>query len=128
MRVLLDTHTLIWWYLDRPELSRTADAILRDEANIAMVSAASIFEIAVKHRIGKLPQIAELLNDLDALLDQQMFETLNITTQHARRAGLLAGPHRDPFDRMLAAQAIVDNLVLISSDTALDQFGVQRLW
>jgi PIN domain nuclease of toxin-antitoxin system len=128
LRLLLDTHTLIWWYLDRDELSPTAAAVLRDEANVAMVSAASIFEIAVKHRIGKLPQVAELINDLDALLEDQMFGALPITIQHARTAGLLAGQHRDPFDRMLAAQAIVENLVLISNDAALDQFGVQRLW
>lgn len=128
MRLLLDTHVLLWWYLDQTQLSPAAATLLGEEETVVFVSAASVFEIATKHRIGKLPQVAALINDLDAQLADQLFTELAISAKHARVAGQLTGLHRDPFDRMLAAQAIVEDLVLISADAALDQFGVQRLW
>lgn len=128
LRLLLDTHTLIWWFLDRDELSRSAHKAVGDEDNPVYISAASIFEIATKHRIGKLPEVGALIDDLPERLKEQRFDDLPISLAHGRRAGGLIGAHKDPFDRMLAAQAILEGLTLVSADAALDQFGVQRIW
>lgn len=128
MKLLLDTHVLIWWFLDRDELSTAAEAAIGNEDNPVFVSAASAFEMSTKQRIGRLPHVADLLGDLDARLAEQLFEEVPITLRHGRVAGALDGAHKDPFDRMLAAQAIIEGLTLVSSDTALDQFGVQRIW
>lgn len=128
MRLLLDTHALIWWFLDQDELSATARTLIGDEDNPIFVSAASIFEITTKHRIGKLPQVAALVDELDRRLPEQALNELPITLAHGRLAGAMPGAHKDPFDRMLAAQAILEGLTLVSSDTALDQFGIRRVW
>ena len=93
-----------------------------------MVSAASAWEIATKHRIGKLPNAEALALDISGAIAGQNFEELPITVEHAVRAGSLPGPHRDPFDRMLIAQALSDNLVLVSIEPLFDNYGVLRLW
>lgn len=128
MRLLLDTHALIWWALDLDRLGRTAHAALLDEKNTVFVSAASAFEMATKHRIGKLPAAARLLGDLPGYLAAQAFEALPITLDHALRAGRLPGPHRDPFDRMLVAQAHAEGLAVVSGDAVFDVYGVARVW
>ena len=92
------------------------------------MSAASAWEIATKFRIGKLPQAAELSLHFDALILQESFEPLPISSAHAARAGLLPGPHRDPFDRMLIAQSQAENLPIISNDTVFDTYKLRRLW
>lgn len=101
---------------------------IADQNNAIFVSAASAWEIATKHRIGKLPGASEIVADLDAVLSGQGFKELSITVKHGRTAGNLPGPHRDPFDRMLIAQAMIEDMVLVSNEQLFDGYGVQRLW
>jgi PIN domain nuclease of toxin-antitoxin system len=128
MRLLLDTHTLLWWANNDPQLSRAARAHIQEARNRILVSAASVWEIAIKFKNGRLPSAGNFIADLPDYLRGQNFDALPITTEHALRAGLLAGPHRDPFDRMLIAQAIEENATLVSNDQALDAYGASRVW
>lgn len=128
MKVLLDTHTLLWASLDPDRLSQVVRIIVEDEADEIFVSAASAWEIATKVRLGKLPEAEiferEFLNDMDAA----GYILLPIEASVALRAGRLVGKHGDPFDRMIAAQALADDMILLSNDARLDVFGVRRLW
>jgi PIN domain nuclease of toxin-antitoxin system len=128
MRLLIDTHALLWWFSDDPRLSRAARQTMSGAENILLVSAASAWEIATKVRLGKLPGAEELLGHFRSFLEHETFEVLNITSDHAIRAGLLAGPHKDPFDRMLVAQAQAEGLSLVSKDVAFDAYDVRRIW
>lgn len=128
MRLLLDTHAFFWWFSGSSRLSRLARQAIEDDDNEVMVSAASAWEIATKYRIGKLPNAEALALDISGAIAGQNFEELPITVEHAVRAGSLPGPHRDPFDRMLIAQALSDNLVLVSIEPLFDSYGVRRLW
>ena len=128
MRLLLDTHAFFWWFSGSSRLSLPARQAIEDDGNDVMVSAASAWEIATKHRIGKLPHAEALALDITGAIAGQNFEELAITVEDAARAGALPGPHRDPFDRMLIAQAQSRNLVLISSESLFDRYGVRRLW
>ena len=127
MRLLLDTHALLWWLAGDRKLSAAARSAIGDEENIVFVSAASAWEISTKHRLGKLDANA-LVGEMAAVLAEQDLQTLDITVDHAERAGLLPGEHRDPFDRMLIAQAQAENLTLVSNETAFDGYGITRLW
>jgi PIN domain nuclease of toxin-antitoxin system len=109
-------------------LSRRAIGALDDSENEVWVSTVSAFEVTTKYRIGKLPQAAELALDFEGARTRQGFLTLPISEAHAVHAGLMAGAHRDPFDRLLIAQALIEGLVLVSNETVFDGFGVQRLW
>jgi PIN domain nuclease of toxin-antitoxin system len=128
MRLLLDTHALLWWANNDPQLSRVARTHIQDVRNHVQVSAASVWEIAVKFRNGRLPSAKKFVAELPEYLRLQNFQELPITLEHALRAGLLPGPHRDPFDRMLVAQALEENLALLSNDQALDGYGARRVW
>ncbi len=128
MRLLLDTHAFFWWLSGSNRLSLPARQAIGDEDNEVIVSAASAWEIATKHRIGKLPDAEALALDIPGAIAGQNFEELPITVEHAVRAGALPGPHRDPFDRMLIAQALSGNLVLVSIEPLFDSYGVRRLW
>ena len=128
MRLLLDTHALIWWALDDPRLSRPARKAVASPAATVFVSAASAWEIATKARVGKLPEAQSLAINLPDYLAEQGFIGLDIALAHGQRAGALPGPHRDPFDRMLIAQSQSENLTLISNETVFDTYGVVRLW
>ncbi len=128
MRLLIDTHALLWWLAGDEALSLAARAAIADDSNDVFVSAASVWEIATKHRIGKLPGVAAIVADIDAVLSDQNFMGLPISIRHGQAGGALPGPHRDPFDRMLIAQAITENLVLVSNELAFDAYGVRRLW
>ncbi len=128
MKLLLDTHALIWWVLDHPSLSRAAYDAIATQDNVVLVSAASAWEITTKFRLGKLPEAALLAQDLERIVLAQNFEPLAISFRHGQLAGSLQGAHKDPFDRMLIAQALSDNLKLASNDGAFDSFGVTRLW
>lgn len=128
MRLLLDTHVFLWWLAGDRRLSRRVRSLLEDEAMIGLVSAASAWEIATKVRIGKLPGFEILAGDIPGAVASQGFEELPIRLVHAQRAGLLAGDHRDPFDRMLVAQAEIEGVPLVSNDAALDAFGIARVW
>jgi PIN domain nuclease of toxin-antitoxin system len=128
MRLLLDTHALLWWLADDPSLSATARKIIRRPSNTVLVSAASAWEIGTKVRLGKLPGAEDLAADFAGILVRERFEQLAVSVEHGIRAGLLPGPHRDPFDRMLAAQGQTENLPLVSNDAIFDSYNVRRLW
>lgn len=128
MRVLLDTHALLWWLVDDPALTRPARKVIADSRNTVMVSAASAWEIATKVRLGRLPTAADLVSDFVGQIDREGFQLLGISADHGIRSGLLPGPHKDPFDRMLMAQAQAENIPIISNDKAFDAYGVRRLW
>ena len=128
MRVLLDTHTFLWWLVDSARLSRVAYRAIADEGNDILVSAASAWEITTKHRLGGLPEGATAALDVAASIASQGFEGLAISVADAERAGRLPGPHRDSFDRMLIAQAQGHSLAIVSIDAAFDSYAVQRLW
>jgi PIN domain nuclease of toxin-antitoxin system len=128
MRALLDTHTLLWWLSDDPSLSNRARSVISQTRNVGIVSAASAWEIATKVRLGKLSSAAELTADFVANLELEGFELLSISSDHAIRAGLLPGPHKDPFDRMLIAQAQAKNFPILSNDTIFDSYRVRRIW
>jgi PIN domain nuclease of toxin-antitoxin system len=128
VRHLLDTHTLIWWMTTDSQLSMSARALIGKKENKSVVSAVSAWEIATKVRLGRLPAAVDLVQDFVGDLERQRMEILAITADHAIRAGLLPGPHQDPFDRMLIAQALAENVPIISNDRALDGYGVRRLW
>ena len=128
MRTLLDTHAFLWWIADSGRLSDTARRAIDNDANTIFVSAASAWEITTKHRIGKLAQAGAVALDVTGIIAGQGFEELAITVGDAARAGQLPGPHRDPFDRMLIAQALARNITIVSVDRMFDGYGVHRLW
>lgn len=128
MKYLLDTHTFLWWAFDSPELSATARALIAEPGNEIFVSSASGWEIATKYRLGRLPDAAVLLQDLAGWVEKARFLSLPIDLRHAQRAGTFTQPHRDPFDRMIAAQSLVEGLPVIGRDEALRAYGVQLVW
>jgi PIN domain nuclease of toxin-antitoxin system len=128
MRLLLDTHAFLWWLSDDARLSKRARTAIADPNRIVHFSPASAWEIATKHRIGRLPDARELLADLPGILGRAGFEELPIATKHAVVAGTLAGAHRDPFDRMLAAQALCENLEIVTADEAIGGLGARCFW
>lgn len=128
MRLLLDTHALLWWLTDDRSLPASARKLIARGSNTIVVSSASAWEIANKVRLGKLPMAVDLVADLERVLVQESFEALAISVDHSVRAGLLPGPHRDPFDRMLIAQSQAEGLPIVSNDEAFDGYGIRRLW
>ena len=128
MRVLLDTHALLWWLSDDTALPRTARKIIAETKNTVLVSAASAWEIATKVRLGKLPTGANLVSDFCGQVEREGFDVLVISADHGIRGGLLPGPHKDPFDRMLIAQAQAENLPVITNERVFEAYGVRRLW
>ena len=127
-RLLIDTHAFLWWLAGDERLSASARKAIGAEFDPIFVSAASIWEIATKHRLGKLPGATAIVSDLAGVIDGQGFLGLPITIRHGQAAGALPGPHRDPFDRMLIAQAMLDDLVVVSNERAFGAYGVRRLW
>jgi len=128
VRALLDTHALLWWFADDPALSPAASRFIANTKNTLVVSAASAWEIATKVRIGRLPSGAVLTADFEGWMLREGFDQLAITIDHAVRAGQLPGTHRDPFDRMLIAQAQAENLPLISNEELFNGYGIRRIW
>ena len=128
MHLLLDTHALLWFFDGDARLSADARAAIEDPSNTAFVSAASAWEIATKHRLGKLPLGPDLAVDLPGAIVRLGFAPLAVTLPHAQRAGGLEHSHRDPCDRMLIAQAVLEDLMLVSNEALFDEFGVKRLW
>ena len=128
MRLLLDTHALLWWFTDDPRLSTRARALIADTSNEVFVSAASTWEIATKHRLGKLDSAADVVLRFEELLQADGFTPLGISNRHSLRAGAFQVPHRDPFDRMLAAQAELEALPLVTLDPAFALFEVTTVW
>jgi PIN domain nuclease of toxin-antitoxin system len=128
MRVVIDTHVLIWAGLSPARIGKRATAILANRSNEVYVSAASAWEIATKVRLGKLPGAETLERDFIDSVQEAGYTFLPITAAHALRAGRLRGDHRDPFDRMIAAQALAEDIPILSTDTKLDSFGITRIW
>ena len=128
MRVLMDTHALLWWLAGDERLPTVARDAIASRANVVYVSAASAWEIATKHRLGKLPGAGPLAVDFSAEVLRQGFTALEITLSHGQDAGSLPGPHRDPFDRMLIAQARTERMALVSNEQAFEAYGVVRIW
>lgn len=128
LRLLLDTHALIWWLAGDEALSHRAQEAIADEANSIAVSAASAMEVATKYRIGKLPKAALLARDFEAIVADQGFDELPISVHHARVAGEMKIEHKDLFDRLLIAQAQGEDMVLVSNEALFDDFAVNRLW
>ena len=128
MRLLLDTHALLWVIEDSPKLSAAVRASLNNPMNEIFVSAASAYEICLKHVLGKLPGAAILARDFAREIGSLACTPLSITVDHAAAAGLLDPAHRDPFDRLLIAQASVEGMTLVSNETLFDAYGVARLW
>jgi PIN domain nuclease of toxin-antitoxin system len=128
MRFLLDTHTLLWSFSGSSSLSTRARRLIEDGANEILVSTVSAWEIGTKVRLGKLPTGEELISDFSFYLKQLGVEALPISMEHALRAGRLPGEHRDPFDRMLIAQAQAEDIPIVSNDRIFDEYHVQRIW
>jgi PIN domain nuclease of toxin-antitoxin system len=128
MRLLLDTHALIWWLLGDASLSAAAFSAIADPANDVFVSTASAWEISTKYRIGKLPNAAILATDVAGIVSAQGFGELPISIRHGQIAGNLPRIHKDPFDRMLIAQAVAADMTLVSNEALFNAYGVARLW
>jgi PIN domain nuclease of toxin-antitoxin system len=128
VKLLLDTHALLWWWTDDARLSATARTAIADETNDIWVSAASACEIATKHRLGKLQEAADAVSRYNELVAADGFNHLAMNYLHALRAGGYAHERRDPFDRMLAAQAELEGATLVSCDPVIAQMGVRLLW
>lgn len=128
MRLLLDTHALIWWLEGNRRLSGRAGRAIGGQGNAVVVSAASAFEIAMKVRLGRLTVPSRVASDLPGVLGEEGFLPLEITIAHAQAAGELRGDHADPFDRLLVAQARIEGLRLVSNDKALKALGAETYW
>jgi len=128
VRFLLDTHALLWWFLDEPSFSATARRVISKPENTILASAASAWEIGTKVRLGRLPGAEELAANFTEYIARERFEELPVSIEHGIRAGLLPGPHQDPFDRMLVAQSQAESIPIISKDAIFDRYGVRRLW
>lgn len=128
VQALLDTHAFLWWIADSGRLSGTARSVIADESNDIVFSAASAWEISTKFRLGKLPGDEAVALDVAGHIVGQGFKELAIGVADAERAGRLPRPHRDPFDRMLAAQALARKLRFIPADPVFDGFDAIRLW
>ncbi|WP_448204463.1 type II toxin-antitoxin system VapC family toxin [Azospirillum sp. sgz302134] len=128
MRILLDTHALLWWLLDDPRLSPAARSAIGNGRNEVLTSTASAWEIATKVRLGKLPQAAVLVEKFEQYLTRSRIGVLDVSLSHALLAGRLDGEHKDPFDRMLAAQSRIEGIPLVTADGALQNLGVETIW
>lgn len=125
---LLDTHVLLWWLTNDRRLSETAIEVIEDRSHVICVSAASAWEIATKTRLGKLNGVPEAAEKFGELSTEHGFTQLSITFRHAVLAGGFEAPHRDPFDRMLAAQSLIEGVPLITRDPAFAQFDIEVVW
>ena len=128
MRALLDTHALAWWVLDDSRLSVAARDIIGNPSNTILVSVVSAFEMATKHRLGKWPDVGVFVAEFEPALAAEGFSVVDVTADHAVLAGRLAGEPRDPFDRLIAAQAIVEGVPILTADPALAALGAQAAW
>ena len=128
MNILLDTHVFLWWIIDAPKLSKTAHDFICDSNNTVYWSAASSWEVSIKYALGRLPlpDVPEIF--LLPEIAQNRIESLPIFDVHAFRAGKLPLHHRDPFDRMLVAQAQVESLVLLTNDPQMSLYDVNVQW
>ncbi|HVK17709.1 MAG TPA: type II toxin-antitoxin system VapC family toxin [Fimbriiglobus sp.] len=127
MTGLLDTHTFVWWADNSPKLFPTAGTFIRDPANTVLLSVASIWEVVIKHKLGKLP-LSQPLGAILSRLPAAGITVLPVQIDHALAVDRLPDPHRDPFDQMLVAQAIVEGAVLLTVDPIFQQYPVTVVW
>lgn len=125
MRLLLDTHAVLWWLIDDRHLPQPARAAIADTANEIRVSSCIGYEIAYKQQRGRLPAFR---NDLSSSLRREGFEALPISLDHMLAAGQLPGPHRDPWDRIMIAQALAEGLTVVTVDKVFAEYGVPVIW
>ena len=128
MRLLLDTHAVLWWFNGNPALSPAARTAIEREDSEIFVSAVSAVEITTKHRTGKLPQARGLVDRFEKMVEHEGFTPLPITLAHGVFAGRLAIAYKDPFDRLLIAQSLLENITLVSNERLFDQTAIARLW
>ena len=127
MQVLLDTHAFLRWLAGDSRLTAVARRMIEDDTNTILVSAASAWEITTKFRLGRLPRAGAVALDVNGCLASQGFSALSMTVDDTERAGRLPGPHRDPFDRMITAQALARDIPVVSVDRSFDAWGVRRM-
>lgn len=127
-RYLLDTHTFLWWVFNDDRLSYNTRHVIKNHENQLFLSTASAWEISTKHRIGKLPNASEVVNDLPGLLNKTRIQPLVITMEDALLAGSMKHDHRDPFDRMIIAQAQLRKIPVITNDSLFNSFNVDVFW
>ncbi len=128
LKILLDTHAFLWWVEDSPRLSSQAKRIIADVENDCFVSLVSSWEMAIKTGIGKLKLSIPVREYVPQHLAANGFQQLNISFRHVAAVESLPRYHRDPFDRLLVAQAIDEKMILVSADSALDSYDIQRIW
>ncbi len=128
MRALLDTHTFLWFITGDARLSTTAEQVLEDAEYDLLLSMASVWEIAIKSGLGRLPLPSPIHSFLPQQIAANELTLLPVAMDHAFRVAVLPLHHRDPFDRMLVAQAIAEQVPILSADVSLDRYGVQRVW
>ena len=129
MTYLLDTSSFLWFIYDERRLSYDAFALLKDSRNSIYLSLASIWELAIKANLGRGLELRQPFPDfIDFQLNATSFQVLNISISHLKRVADLPLIHRDPFDRLLIAQSLVENLPIITNDSAFDAYQVQRVW
>ncbi len=128
MRLLLDTHALIWWWKDDPLLGQSAADAMRSQGNAIFVSAATAWEIATKVRSGRLPEMVDRIAHFGAAVIADGFRNLAVAPEHGVLGGSLRGSHKDPFDRLIAAQALIEDLTVVTRDPAIASFGCKVLW
>jgi PIN domain nuclease of toxin-antitoxin system len=128
VKVLIDTHAFLWWDVDDGRLSERARSVLRDGANDVLISAASVWEVAIKAAKGRLDLPGDLHAYVADRLRRYRWTALAIDERHAVRAAGLPMIHADPFDRMLVAQSQVEGIPLVSSDPAITRYDVETIW
>ncbi|MEA5593747.1 type II toxin-antitoxin system VapC family toxin [Rivularia sp. UHCC 0363] len=128
MKLLLDTHTFIWFVIDSPQLSSNAKTLIEDEYNEKFFSIASIWEMAIKQSLGKLTFNLPLQTFVRQQMEQNSMALLNIEIDHVTTVATMQLHHKDPFDRLLIAQAMVEQLPVIGVDSAFDAYSIQRIW
>jgi PIN domain nuclease of toxin-antitoxin system len=128
VRAILDTHVFLWWVLDVPRLSADARSILQDGTNELLFSTASAYELTIKAQSGRLTLPEPADSYVPSRLAANAFESLSIELTHALRAGSLPTIHRDPFDRMLVAQAQIEGLPILTADPAISRYDVETIW
>ena len=119
MNLLLDTHALVWWFRGDQRMPERVRLLIDAEGSVVFVSAASAWELTTKYRLGKMPEAAALVQNFFAFMQRCEFKPLAVSVAHGHAAGLLEGAHKDPFDRMLVAQAIAEDLGLVTLDPAM---------
>ena len=128
MRLLLDTHAYLWWIAGSDRLSAAANDAVTNSGNEVFFSAASAWEIATKHRLGRLPEAQPVIQNILTSIESVGFEELPISVRGGELAGSLPNYHQDPFDCIIIAQALIRNLAIVSNERIFDRYGINRIW